>query len=210
MNLQLPRSQKEKKLHKKFGHDGLVMIYGAGCIKAPDLMLIFMNPTSRNIASSPDWSGIRAPWIGVKKVWQMLASLELIDPSFIPEIWNENSAKDLYGHVAERKLHITNLASCTQPDARPLQNIVFRDYLPLIKDEIGQITPKIIVTFGNQVSSILLQKSVAVSSYQDIEYETLIVDGKTFTVYPTYYPVGQGQRNMPKAVERIRLLTQKR
>ena len=201
--LQLPRSQEEYDLHKIHGHIGIEGIYGGGCIKSPDMMLVFMNPTARNISATSDWKGIRAPWIGVKKIWHMLANLDLLSSEAIPDEWNESTVKELYTHVAKRKLYITNLASCTQPDARHLPDSVFREYLPLTYKEILAINPRKIITLGNQVSSILLQKTISVSSYLGEESEQLVLEGITYTVFPTYYPVGQGQRNMPKAIQRI-------
>ncbi|MCL4405993.1 MAG: uracil-DNA glycosylase family protein [Patescibacteria group bacterium] len=165
-----------------------------------------MNPTARNLSSTPDWSGLRAPWIGVEKIWRMLSDLKLIDYAMVPSEWNERSAKKLYDHVAERKLYITNLATCTQPDARHLPDAVFREYLPLVYEEIKILRPNKIITFGNQVSSIFLKKTVSVSLYSGVKSELLSIHGSPYRVYPTYYPVGQGQRNIQKAARRIRAI----
>jgi hypothetical protein len=54
------------------------------------------------------------------------------------------------------------------------------------------------------VSSILLWKNIKVSDYVGDKYETLIIGKKKYKVYPTFYPVGQGTRNMPLAIERIK------
>jgi len=199
-HLQSAPSAKEKALHKRYGHSSLQMIRGAGKLHRPDLMLVFMNPTARNVSADPAWRGLRAPWLGVKKIWNLLADLGLIDEEY-PE-----DADALYEHVADRGLFITNLASCTQPDARHLPDAVFRDYLPVIYDEISKLNPRRIITFGNQVSSVLLQQPISVSAYTGSAFETLELGGRRFKVYPSYYPVGQGQRNMPKALARIRSL----
>ncbi|MFH1188673.1 MAG: uracil-DNA glycosylase family protein [bacterium] len=211
-----PPSPKERQLHKKYGHNKNEMIRGAGCLHYPDIMLLFMNPTARNVSAHPTWQGLRAPWVGTKKVWQMLAELTLIDKAAIdyictirPEEWKETDVIELYTHISTKKLYITNLASCTQQDARPLPNSIFREYLPVIYDEIQTICPGKIIPFGNQVSSILLQKNISVSQYPSKEYEILNIDQKHFPVYPTYYPVGQGQRNMTKAISRITTLITK-
>jgi hypothetical protein len=39
------------KLQKKYGSEKLDAIYGAGRIKNPKIVFVFMNPTVRNIAS---------------------------------------------------------------------------------------------------------------------------------------------------------------
>ncbi len=210
-----PISSLEKQLHKSYGHSGIEVVRGAGKLHQPELMLVFMNPTTRNVSSSPKWKGLRAPWIGTKQVWQMLIQLKLLKEESVsdiyklkPEGWTESDALSLYSHIADQSIYITNLASCTQPDARPLKNEIFRDYLPLLRKEIQIIQPKKIITFGNQVSSILLQKTISVSNYLGVESENLVIDGDVFKVFPTYYPVGQGQRNMPKAIKRIQLIIQ--
>ena len=203
--IQLPLSDKEKQLQKKYGHPDIEMIRGAGKINQPKLMLLFMNPTVRNTSSCPEWSGLRAPWIGTKQVWEILIKLNLINESLVPENWDENTALELYKHIADKGLYITNLVSCTQP-ARSLPNSVFREYLPVFYKEVVLIKPQSIVAFGNQVSSMLLQKTVSVSNYLKKQSEVLTIGDRKFKVYPTYYPVGQGQRNMPKAIERIRLI----
>ena len=204
--LQLPYSAEERELNRLYGHGGIESVRGAGLTSRPELMLMFMNPTARNTASNPKWSGLRAPWIGVNNTWRILARLNLISETGIPSTWNASSAEALYKHVAKQGLYITNLATCTQPDARHLPDSVFRQYLPHAYNEIETVNPKKIITFGNQVSSALLQRAVSVSQFQDTDFETLTIGGKEFRVYPTYYPVGQGQRNMPKAIKRIQAI----
>jgi len=62
----------------------------------------------------------------------------------------------LYRHLAAQSIYITNLAKCTQTDAAALKDYVFKEYLPLMHEEISSIKPDKIITFGNQVSSVLL------------------------------------------------------
>lgn len=177
-----------------------------------------MNPTARNISAHKAWQGLRAPWIGTKEVWKMIRSLNIIsDPKILnnvidlkPEHWDEELAKDLYSELAQNSIYITNIAKCTQIDARALPNSTFKAYLPSMLKEIFLISPRSIISFGNQVSSILLSKPLSVSNYKETEHEILIAKGKKFKVYPTYYPVGQGMRNMPKAVLRIRSIISNR
>jgi len=199
-------------LHKIYGNIDLKAIYGAGEITNPKLMLIFMNPTARNISAHQDWHGIRAPWIGTKEVWKMLNSLGIVRDSIVlrkvldlkPRDWDEELAFELYNELAQNSIYITNIAKCTQIDARALPNTTFKAYIPSMLEEIKLTKPKSIISFGNQVSSILLSKSISVSDYIDNQYESIIVGDRAFKVYPTYYPVGQGMRNMPKAIARIK------
>jgi DNA polymerase len=73
-------------------------------------------------------------------------------------------------------------------------------------EEIYEIDPEIVIAFGNQVSSILLDKKITVSNYKKTERESLVIKDKQFDVYPCYYPVGQGMRNIKKATNRIKAI----
>ena len=196
-------------LQKLHGHKELNAIYGAGEIKTPDLFLVFMNPTARNIASKKEWSGLKAPWIGTKNVWKMFYHLGFIDKKLLDEIskrkpsdWDYDFAKTAYQQIKKKSIYITNLSKATQVDARPLKNNVFREYLNLFEKEILTINPKIIITFGNQVSSIVLGENVKVSEYRK-KYKIIKIKNKEFKIFPVYYPVGQGTRNINKAKEDI-------
>ncbi len=206
-----------KKLLKRFdelqkihGNKNLSAIYGAGQIKNPKLFLVFMNPTARNISSNKNWKGLKAPWISTKNVWKMFYNLGFFEKNFFnkinnkkPNEWNEDFAEEVYKEVKRNSIYITNLSKATQVDARPLKDNVFKEYLELFKEEINTIKPKIVITFGNQVSSVLLNKKIKVSEYRK-KYEVLKIDKTEFKVFPVYYPVGQGMRNIDKAKEDIK------
>lgn len=191
------------------GDENLDAIYGAGQIYNPRLCLVFMNPTSRNVASNKKWNGLKAPWIGTKNVWKMFFQLGFLEEAFFNEInekspndWDYEFADKVYTKISDNSLYITNLSKATQVDARPLKNEIFREYLDLFREEINNINPRIIITFGNQVSSILLNKNIKVSDYRK-KHEKIKVNGNTFRIFPVYYPVGQGVRNIKKAKEDI-------
>lgn len=198
-------------LHRRHGAATLCSIYGAGLAHRPAAMLVFMNPTGRNISAHPAWHGLRAPWLGTKDVWPMFAALGFLNPALVEEIrraksadWTDRFGRTLYRDLAAHSVFVTNLAKCTQVDARPLPDRIFRDYLELFQEEVLTVRPRRIITFGNQVSSVLLGRPVRVSAYRGAQSEKLIVSGETFAVYPVYYPVGQGKRNMPAAIRRIK------
>lgn len=212
-NLQLHKLHPQyDKLQARYGAKECKAIYGAGCIKNPRFMFIFMNPTARNLASFPNWQGIRAPWIATKNIWDLFYRSNLIDKEIYqtikaikPQDWHPDFAETLYRQIAANRAYVTNLAKCTQIDARPLPNSVFKQYLTLIEQEIIEINPSAIITFGNQVSSILLNQNISVSNFltneQFVEFQ---ITNKEYKVYPTYYPVGQGRRNLDKAIQRIK------
>ena len=211
-NLQLDNLfQKFDNLQKKFWDKKLNSIYWAGCIDRSDLFFIFMNPTGKNISANKNWTWLQAPRLGTKNIWKLFKQSWIINADFFDKIQLMKSddrtpdfCLNLYNKLAKDKVYISNLAKCTQTDARPLHDNVFKEYLDLIYQEIDQIKPKFIVSFGNQVSSILLGKKIKVSDYIENKYEELKIKNKTYKVYPTFYPVWQGMRNMDKAILRIK------
>ena len=199
------------KLHEVYGSKSCEPVFGAGRVNRPRLCLVFMNPTARNVSATKEWNGIRAPWLGTKKVWGMLYKIgilknkDMVDRINLmkPSEWNEEFAFNLYSELAKESIYITNIAKCTQDDARPLSNLIYRQYLSTTLKELKYIEPEFTFCFGNQVSSVILGKNISVSKYSNDEYENLDSNGKLLKIYPTFYPVGQGMRNMPKAIERI-------
>ncbi|MBI2475600.1 hypothetical protein HYV69_04240 [Candidatus Uhrbacteria bacterium] len=210
VKLQLDHLKKDiDKLQKLHGNPKLSAVYGAGCICKPNILFLFMNPTARNISSFPQWKGLRAPWIGTKNIWKLLNSLGILDNQTFKiiqsgsSVWTCDFAFAVYNELNKKSIYITNLAKCTQNDARALKNGVFKEYLINTLEEIYMINPLKIISFGNQVSSILLNKRIQVSDYERNEKEILKLKNKIFDVYPVYYPIGQGMRNINKAINRI-------
>lgn len=198
------------RLHSIHGESDYMSIYGAWCIQYPEICLIFMNPTARNIAANPNWTWIRAPWLGLKQTWKMLYDLGFISREIASKTQADASnrtpefAHELYEHLASRKIFITNLAKCTQSGAKHLPDTTFKEYLPTLYEEIALLQPKKIVIFGNQVSSIILEKPITVSSYEGDAFEIKMIHNQIYQIYPCRYPVGMGFRNMAKAKERVR------
>lgn len=200
-------------LQLKYGEKSLAPIYGAGCIKKPKILFLFMNPTGRNVASDKDRNGLRAPWIGTKNIWKLFVAVGVISkPTYesiintTPQWWTTEFSQKIYQEIYQNKFYVTNLAKCTQIDARPLHNDVFKAYLEVMEKEIDLVQPDLIVSFGNQVSSLLLRKNIKVSDYQWQNHEKFEILGKPYKIYPTFYPVGQGMRNIDKAIERIKTI----
>lgn len=137
-----------------------------------------MNPTSRNIASSKEWKGLKSPWIGTKNIWDLFYSVNLLDKNIYDKIrsikgseWTESFAQEVYLDVKKHKYFITNLGKCTQVDARELPDKVYKEYLHLLEKEIDIINPKVIILFGNQVSSIVLNEKISVSQCRKKKFE---------------------------------------
>ena len=198
--------KKYDKMQKKYGDPKLDSINFGGCTKNPDVCFVFMNPTARNVTSSKEWKGIKSPWVGTKNVWTLFNKLGLIDDEIYTRIrsikgsdWTYEFAEEVYGQVAKNKFYITNLAKCTQVDARPLPDSVYKDYLNLFLKEMEIVKPKVIILFGNQVSSVVLGEKISVSQVRKKEF---LLKNK-FKCYSVFYPVGNGSFNVDKSIEDI-------
>lgn len=203
------------KLQNKYGAKELDSIYNGGCINNPDFCFVFMNPTQRNIASSKNWKGIKSPWIGTKNIWDLFFALNLIDEEIYTKIktikgceWTEEFAKLVYDDVTKHKYFITNLGKCTQVDARVLPDSVYEKYLHLLYHEFDIINPKVIILFGNQVSSIVLDEKISVSKVRKKCFQKEI-NGRTYKFYSIFYPIGNGRFNINKSIEDIKYIMTK-
>ncbi len=209
--MQLKDLNKEyDKLQKKYGSAELDSIYNGGCEKNPDICFVFMNPTGRNLASEKSWKGRKSPWISTKNIWKLFYQVELLDENIYKQIldkkpkdWDYDFADEVYKNVSDNKIFITNLGKCTQIDARPLTDEVLSSYLKLLEKEIDIVNPKIIISFGNQVSSILLDEKISVSQCRKKSFIKHIGSNE-YKVFPVYYPVGNGIFNMDKSIEDIK------
>lgn len=200
------------RLQMKYGAKELNSIYNGGCVNNPDICFVFMNPTGKNIASAKTWTGRRSPWLGTKNIWKLFYNINLIcDDTFKkiqekkPKDWDYDFCNYLYNEIENNKIFITNLGKCTQIDARPLSDDVLNKYLDLLFKEIDIIKPKVIITFGNQVSSIILNKKISVSENRKVSHE-LEINNNIYKVYPVYYPVGNGIFNIDKSIEDIKCI----
>ncbi len=196
----------------KYGASELNSVLNGGKINNPDYCFIFMNPTKRNIATNKNWKGIRSPWIGTKNIWSLFYEIGLLDNKLYEEIrnkvgpkWDEDFALKVYDDVISKNYYITNLGKCSQLDARPLPDSVFKEYLDLLYKEIEIVNPKKIILFGNQVSSIILDKKITVSTVRKEKFYKYI-NGKEYLFYSVYYPIGNGVFNLPKAIEDLKYI----
>lgn len=195
------------RLQLVYGDPNLNSIYFGGQINDPDICFVFVNPTKRCIAAKKTWSGIKAPWIGTKNIWDLFYKINVIDSKIYDEIknkkgseWTEDFANIVYKNITEHNIYITNLAKCTQIDARALSDDIYISYLDLFIKEIEIINPKVIILFGNQVSSIVLDQKITVSTNRQKAY---VLKNK-YKCYAVYYPVGNGRFNIDKSIEDIK------
>ncbi len=207
--------KKFDELQKQYGDVSLDSIYGGGKVENPDICLVFINPTARNLASNKNWKGLKTPWLATKQIWKFLSKCGLFDEKLNEDIQNKKSkdwdydfAKSVYDEVRNKNMYITNLAKCTQSDARHLSDDVYKAYKELFFEEMNIVRPKIILLFGNQISSIILNENITVSTCRKKKFE-LKIKNNIFNTYAVYYPVGNGFFNADKAVEDIKDIIKK-
>ena len=194
------------KLQDKYGSKQLNSVYGAGCRQNAKVALVFMNPTKRNIATDKNWNGLKAQWLGTKQIWDFLTKCDLFDENLNKQIkskrptdWTEEFCEKVYAEVASKGVWITNLAKCSQDDARPLPDEIFLQYRDLLKDELALVSPQKVLLFGNQVASIVLEEKVSVSLARCKKFD-LDLNGNVVEGYAVFYPVGNGRFNQDKAI----------
>lgn len=198
------------KLGQIYGAKELDSIYNGGLEQNPDICFVFMNPTKKILAAEKTWKGLKSPWIGTKNIWDLFVALNLLDKHIYKKIktikreeWTEAFAEEVYEDIKKHKYFITNLGKCTQIDARSLPNSVYKEYLQLLYKEFEIVKPKIIILFGNQVSSIVLDQKIQVSQVRKQSFLKTI-NNRTYKFYAVYYPIGNGRYNLNKAIEDIK------
>lgn len=201
-------------LQLQYGDPHYHAAYAGGCAQKPRFALVFMNPTARNLATAPDWQGGRYQWVGSKPIWQFLTRCGLFDPALnatiqkmTPAAWTPAFAEAVYATIARYGVYITNLAKCTQVDARPLPDQVFHAYRDLLLEELDDVQPQKVILFGNQVASITLGQKISVNAARKIKYQ-LKTPHHTLAAYAVHYPVGNNTHNAPKAQEDLLWLQQ--
>jgi hypothetical protein len=196
------------KLNKThFPDSKLHPIFGGGCVKNPDYMFCFINPTIRNISSDPNWKGKRYPFIGTKQVWRIFHRAGLFDDTLMKEIEKEkNWSYDLTNRVEKflekKKFYFTNIVKWTGVDATLPTKKMIDIFLPSFLDEIKIVKPKTIVTFGLIPFKALTGESIKLKDiYSDFKKTGKIktFDAHNTKILPSYFPVGRGDPK--KAVE---------
>jgi hypothetical protein len=185
-------------------------IFGAGAVSNTKIAFVFINPTHRNISSSPDWNGLRAPWIGVRNVWKMffesgVITSEIYEATQVSENWNEEFALDHYRTLAKSGYYITNLVKWTGSDAALPSIKMVSAYRDLLKEELKLVNPAYTVAFGQLTFNTLIP------DVRRLRFSELVEGGdpKMYNsdefknVVPSYFPVGQGIKNWKKAVKTV-------
>ncbi len=196
-----------------FSCDNLAWIPGGGCTDKPRLMLLFINPTARNISADPFWQGVRYPWIGVTHFWKWLAGTGLLNEKLLTKMqdqgWSCELATEIHEYLVTKRLYITNIVKRTGQDAElpnsKLQNL----FLPILKKEIALVKPEKIIAFGRIPFEKLTGQKIKLADVYDkakitgnlLSYSVIDMNVR---VIPCYFPMGRG--NPKRATEILKLL----
>ncbi len=206
----------EKITKENYPDNELQPILGGGAIK-PKFMIVFINPTKRNISSDPNWKGKRFPFIGRKRPWIEFERAGLIDDSLMDHILNNENNWDyeftdkMYDYLSEKGLFITNIVKNTGHNADLPKSDQIKLYLPSFLKEIELVDPKYIITFGLIPFGALVNETIGLKKYykevvstNNVRFYSIIVNGKEYKVIPCLYPIGRG--NPKQAVEMLRII----
>lgn len=208
---------------ENFPNSGLAPIYGGGREKNPDLMFVFINPTSRNISSDPSWAGPRFPFIGTKHVWRVFHKAGLFDDNLMSYIesnprWSVRFANEVRDFLDSNSIYISNVVKSTGADAALPNSAKIALFLPSLMREIELVKPKRIIAMGLIPFERLTNQRIKLSDYHTCALKDKSLGGYPLsfqgnlglpspTVIPCYFPVGRG--NPKRAVEILRILALK-
>ncbi len=183
-------------------------IHGFGAL-SPELMLILINPTYRNLSSDPQYKGARFPFIGVRQFWKVLADGGLIDKKVayglpLRNNWHEKNTAQIKRELIRNKLFLTNVVKCCYDHSTYPNGKVVKEQKEILAEEIRIVNPKKIVAFGGLVYEILTGKGINLSECRNGEKnkESEVISGLNISVMSCYFPVGRG--NPRKAAEILR------
>lgn len=182
---------------------GLRHIPGGGRIDRPPLMLLFINPTVRNITTAPDWPGPRFPFAGRPRLWGILADAGLIDRGTLDRaaaLGPIPAMVELLAAEARRAgLYLTNAVKCVDYGSNLPAAGRVRESWPFLEQEIALVRPRLIVAFGLIPFHALTGRAVRLADrLWEVEQGRVhfsasrAIDGATYPVYPCYFPTGRG------------------
>jgi len=182
---------------------GFRHVPGGGCTAQPDVMLVFINPTVRNITAHAAWDGPRFPFAGKPKLWQILAEAGWISadlPQRMVELGpTPPMVEMLVAQAQQRRLYLTNAVKCVDDGSNlPVAARVQANW-QLLQQEIALVQPRAIVTLGLIPFGVLTGGTVRLAdelwhaqqgNYH--AYPSHLIDGQRYPVYPCYFPTGRG------------------
>ncbi len=199
-------------------YNQLQHILGGGEENNPKIMFVFINPTRRNIASSPEYTGPRFPFIGTKEVWRVFFNAGLFPAELMEQInhgnWSKGLIDSVLNFLKESGFYFTNVSKCCNSNATLPDNEKILKGKKILFEEISIVNPKLIVAFGLIPIKAITVKNIKLQDYInsirnkiDEPLESTSIFNKSYPVVPCYFPVGRG--NPKKAVEILKHITDK-
>jgi hypothetical protein len=176
---------------------------GGGCVDQPRLMLIFINPTVRNISAHADWPGPRFPFAGKPKLWHILADAGLVSHTLPAEIAALGSTPAMVERLMDESrrcgLYLTNAVKCVDDGSSlPAAERVAASW-PLLAQEIALVQPQHIIALGQIPFRALTGLNVRLADQRwDAQHGQLSpfpsrsIDGRSYPVFACYFPTGRG------------------
>lgn len=213
-------TQINKVTKQNFPANELQPILGNGKANNPRFMIVFINPTKRNISSAKSWKSIRYPFIGRKRPWVEFFKSGLIDDSEMLNYimnnesnWNYEFTEKMNSYLEKKKLFITNIVKNTSQEAILPDSKAIKLYLPYFLKEIELVDPKYIITFGLIPFNALVKEKLKLKDYcneiittKNIKPYEITVNNKNYKVIPCIYPIGRG--NPKQAVEMLKIINE--
>ncbi len=201
-----------------YPNNNLQPILGNGKINHPKFMIVFINPTIRNISSNPQWKSIRYPFIGRKRPWKEFNKSNLIkDKEIMQHIlenennWDYEFTDKMKNYLAKQELYVTNIVKNTGHNADLPKADQINLYLPSFLKEIELIDPKYIITFGLIPFNALTKEKIKLKQYHEqvvetnkIQFYNIEINSKQYKVIPCFYPIGRG--NPKLAIEMLKII----
>lgn len=176
---------------------------GGGCQERPELMLVFINPTVRNMSAHADWPGVRFPFASKPKLWDILAEAGWVRPDLPARIADLGRVPSMVAELVEearrQRIYLTNAVKCVDDGSTlPLAERVAAAW-PQLQAEIALVQPRHIVALGLIPFRVLTGQNVRLAdelwaAQEDrlTPYASLPIAGITYPVFPCYFPTGRG------------------
>jgi len=166
-------------------------------------MLVFINPTVRNITAHASWSGPRFPFAGKPKLWQILAEAGFVDADLPGRMAALGPTPEmvelLIRETRRRRLYLTNAVKCVDDGSSLPTPLRVAAAWPFLQTEIALVQPRSIVTFGlipfRQLTGMTVRLADELWKAQQgyVEaYPSHPIEGRTYPVFPCYFPTGRG------------------
>jgi uracil-DNA glycosylase len=176
---------------------------GGGCVDRPRLMLVFINPTFRNLSARADWPGPAFPFAATPRLWHILAEAGLVSrdlPAAIAALGPSPALVDrLMAESRRSGIYLTNAVKCVDLGSNlPAAERVAASW-PLLAEEIAIVRPRHIVALGQIPLRALTGRTVRLADHLwDAQHGGLTplpsrsIDGRVYPVFACYFPTGRG------------------